>query len=103
MSDHLKTLQAAERAIRRRYAMGGSANDRAELAEQLDPEQLRPGFLICDCICNCGSIVQVVRTPRKGTNDTLCMTCLELSNRLDPAHRPWPASGVVILPPEKKN
>lgn len=67
-----------------------------------EPAGLRVGYLICDCICNCGSIVQVARTPRKGTSDTLCMSCLEQHNRLNPEHMPWPISGVVVLPPEKK-
>lgn len=62
---------------------------------------LRPGHLFCDCICNCGSIVCVAFKPEKGTEGVLCMTCLELSRRKDPHHMPWPASGVVVLPPEK--
>jgi len=116
MADKLTDLQKLERAARARTGQNAGRNDRAEIVEEVarifrrsprpvDPlsePSFRPGYVLCDCICNCGSVVQVVRTPRKGTNDTLCMTCLERSNRMDPEHRPWPESGVVILPPEKK-
>lgn len=111
MAEELNKLQRLERAARGRYSTNGSTNDRAELVAELletarrvfdrDDEPLHLGRVMCDCICNCGSIVCTIRLPRKGTSDTLCMTCLELSNRNDPAHKPWPVSGVVILPPEK--
>lgn len=122
MTDKLTDLQKLERAARGRYGQNAGHNDlieaaadakriREELAEDVPAAIRRPsevenglrlGYLLCDCICNCGSIVQVVRMPRKGTNDTLCMACLERSNRMDPEHKPWPVSGVVVLPPEKK-
>lgn len=119
----LADLGALERRMRQRFAQNGSHNDDVEigqmggeilrLSQELPIEEvrrryprpradgLRPGHLFCDCICNCGSIVCVAFKPEKGTEGVLCMTCLELSRRKDPHHMPWPASGVVVLPPEK--
>ena len=119
MPDELARLQDAERRLRERFSQNGTATDDRErkvcaaysISQEMPIEEarrrfpradgLRPGVLVCDCICNCGSIVQVAFKPEKGTEGVLCMTCLELSRRKDPHHMPWPASGVVVLPPEK--
>jgi hypothetical protein len=119
LTDKLTELQKLERAARGRYQQNAGRNDNAEIVEDiarilrglgvataqninpLSEPSFRPGYVLCDCICNCGSVVQVVRQPRKGTNDTLCMACLERHNRKEAEHMPWPVSGVVVLPPEK--